>query len=255
MRRGEDQEVRRTWGPVVRYGLVVALLLGAMAASWILSWQRSGATTLPAVTQEHKGETPEIGHAYLADTDGWYRITPHEVVVVSSYDLSLAALPDSLPMELGEWRGKELSLGPEIDEWFDHPSVALQRAYRDDQGNLVWLAVFGSRGAKSFHLFEHTPATCYPLSGWAMLRQDLDTIPLGRGQIYARRGLAQNGANHRLVVLYWYLWDNLQRTPDDGVLSIRVSAPIVESEEAALVLLKQRFIPQLFTDVIPWQRF
>jgi hypothetical protein len=87
-----------------------------------------------------------------------------------------------------------------------------------------------------------------------MTAEDRDTIPVGRGVIHARRGFARNG-DQRLVVLYWYLWDNPQRNPDDGVLSIRISTPIVESDAATLRLLKARFVPLLFTDVLPWHRF
>jgi hypothetical protein len=194
------------------------------------------------------------GQVFFADAEGWYRITPDETAVVSPYRLTLDALPDSLPMQLGEWHGVDLPNGPEIDEWFDEPVVAVQRAYTGPNGQVVWLALFGHRGPQSFHLFEHTPASCYPLSGWAMTAEDRDTITLGRGKINAQRGFAQNGSQ-RLVVLYWYLWDNPQRNPDDGVLSIRVSAPVVESEELTLQMLKERFIPQLFTDVLPWHRF
>jgi hypothetical protein len=38
-------------------------------------------------------------------------------------------------------------------------------------------------------------------------------------------------------------------------LSIRISTPIVESDAATLRLLKARFVPLLFTDVLPWHRF
>lgn len=206
-------------------------------------------TTAPVSTT-----SSDSGEVYFVDTAGWYRITDHERAVVSPYAWRLDNLPQGLPMQLGPWRGESLPLGPEIDEWFDNPEIAFQREYRNEDGDIVWLSIFGSRGSKSFRLFEHTPATCYPLSGWAMTQEDLDTIEIGDGKIYARRGFAANGSDE-LVVLYLYLWDNPDRDPTDGVLSIRVSAPILTDTTETLRLLKQEFLTYLFTDVVQWHRF
>lgn len=233
-----------------RYLVVVALLGAALMVAAIRSPRP------PAAAQVAPG-TGESGPGYVlfADTEGWYQITPREVAVVSPYDLGLKSLPGSLPMELGEWRGEELKLGPEIARWFDNPEVAFERAYKNPDGDVVWLALFGHRGPRSFRLFEHTPTSCYPLSGWAMLNEVLDSMPLNRGKMYAQQGLAQNGTQ-QLVVLYWYLWDNPQRDPQNGVVSIRISAPILKrTPEGTLNMLKTRFIRHLFTEVIPWHRF
>jgi hypothetical protein len=228
---------------------VIGLLVAALVvAAWVNQQQANEVVPTGPALAAHPGYT------FFADTEGWYRITPNERAVVSPYQLTLDKLPGSLPLQLGDWHGVDLPNGPEINEWFDQPVVAIQRAYTDPAGRLVWLAVFGHRGPKSFHLFEHTPASCYPLSGWTMTAEDRDTIPVGRDVIHAQRGFARNG-DQRLVVLYWYLWDNPRRDPNDGVLSIRVSAPIAGSDEATLELLKESFIPLLFTDVLPWHRF
>lgn len=235
-----------------RFSLVAGLLLLAFGASLLFQPGMLGA--VPGEGERPAAGAGTRGDVYFTDTEGWYRITDNERAVLSPYALHLDALPDSLPMDLGPWRGRELPLGPEIDEWFDEPEVALQREYRNAGDDIVWLSVFGSRGPKSFRLFEHTPATCYPLSGWEMTREDVDTIPIGSGEIYARRGFAVNGA-HELIVLYLYLWDNPNRDSADGVVSIRASAPILTSEAETLRLLKQEFLPYLFTDVVPWRRF
>jgi len=231
-----------------RYGLVVAMLLVAILASYLMGWRQT-----PPPLQARGANAPG-GRVYFADVEGWYRITSYEAAVVSPYDLSLSALPASLPMRLGPWEGSDRPVGPEIVEWFDAPVVALQRAYADAQGRLAWLAIFGHRGPSSFRLFEHTPASCYPLSGWSLTDQALETIQLGAGTLYAQRSYARSG-DDELVVLYWYLWDNPRRDPRDGVLSIRVSAPVKGSREETLRMLKEDFIPRLFTDVVPWHRF
>lgn len=235
-----------------RFAVAAGFLLVALAASFFVQ-RRVGE---PAVVGQDSATLGDgvAGQVYFTDTAGWYRVTDNERAVVSPYHLRLDALPESLPMRLGPWEGEELPLGPEIDEWFDDPEVALQREYRNDAGDIVWLSLFGSQGPKSFRLFEHTPATCYPLSGWVMTQEDVDTIAVGDGKIYAHRGFAVNSP-HELIVLYLYLWDNPNRDPADGVVSLRVSAPILSTDEATLQLLKQEFLPYLFTDVVPWRRF
>lgn len=236
---------------LVRVGLVLALLVAAVGAPSVVKWFNK-ATVPPE--QRANAAAPVDGQVYFIDTEGWYRITDHERAVLSPFELGLAELPDSLPMALGPWQGKSLPLGPEVDAWFDNPEIALQREYQNEDGDIVWLSLFGSRGPKSFRLFEHTPATCYPLSGWLMTSEDVDTISIGRGQIYVRRGFAFNNP-HELIVLYLYVWDNPGRDPTDGVLSLRVSAPILSTEAETLELLKADFLPRLFTDVVPWRRF
>ncbi|MFQ5341745.1 MAG: exosortase-associated EpsI family protein [Anaerolineae bacterium] len=237
---------------IFRFGLVVSLLLIALGASFTTR------RLIPAATPERAGpgstDTVAGGQVYFVDTEGWYRITDNERAVVSPYLLNLDALPDSLPMDLGSWHGKPLPLEPEVAQWFDDPEVADRREYRNAEGDIVWLSVFGSRGPKSFRLFEHTPATCYPLSGWTMIQEDQDAIAIGNGELLVQRGFAVSG-DHELTVLYLYLWDSPNRDPADGVVSIRVAAPIRTDEAETLRLVKQDFLPHLFTDVIPWRRF
>lgn len=231
-----------------RYWIVVIMLLAAILAAHLMGWRQ-----VSPPLQAGEADVP-AGRVYFADVEGWYRITSYEATVVSPYDLTLAALPGALPMRLGPWEGIDRPIEPEIVEWFDAPVVALQRSYTDDRGRLVWLAIFGHRGPASFRLFEHTPASCYPLSGWSLTDQGLESIRLGGGTLHAQRSYARSGGDE-LVVLYWYLWDNPRRDTRDGVLSIRVSAPVVGSREEALRMLKEDFIPQLLTGVIPWHRF
>lgn len=237
---------------ILRFGLVISLLLAALGTSVITRRMVPNAE----LAQAGPGSTAAGagGQVYFVDTEGWYRITDNERAVVSPFLLNLDALPDSLPMDLGAWHGKPLPLEPEVAQWFDTPDVADRREYRNAEGDIVWLSVFGSRGPKSFRLFEHTPATCYPLSGWTMVQQDQDTVPIGNGELLAQRGLAVNGP-HELIVLYLYVWDSPNRDPADGVVSIRVAAPIRTDQAETLRLVKQDFLPRLFTDVVPWRRF
>ncbi len=199
-------------------------------------------------------DAPEFLHTFFVDIEGWYEISPHEAAVLSPYDLRLAALPNSLPLMMGEWRGAELPIDAEIIEWFDNPDLALQRQYTNARGETVRLTIIGSRGAKSFHIFEHTPATCYPLSGWDMVDEGLEVVEIRDGKITVRRGVAQNG-DDALVVLYWYLWESPRRAATDGVLSMRATTPVINSEQETLEMLKTEFLGALFADVARWRRF
>ncbi len=230
------------------FRLIVSLALLAIAALAYVLLNQS--TPLPAVSIT----TQATSTAYLVDVEGWYQITPQERAVTARYDLRLSALPNSLPMQIGRWRGSPLPPSPDVDKWFDHPEVSIERQYVNDQGGLMWLAVFGSAGRKSFYLFEHTPQSCYPGTGWNILRQDIDRIPLGSSAIFAQRGLAAKDGQS-LLVLYWYIWDNLERDAERGVLSFRLTAPILKDEAHTLRAMKEDFLFQIFDRVLEWHRF
>ncbi len=230
----------------IRIISALAMLGAAMTAYWFVN----RAMPLPPVD----ATTTEMSTPYLVDVEGWYQITPQERAVTSRYDLRLAALPASLPMQIGGWRGSPLPPSPDIDKWFGNPEVAIERQYVNAQGDVMWLALFGSAGRKSFYLFEHTPQTCYPGTGWNILRQDVDRIAIGDGAIFAQRGLAAKDG-HRLLVLYWYMWDNLERDAEGGVLSFRLTAPILKDEAQTLRAMKEDFLNQIFAQVLAWRRF
>ncbi len=196
-------------------------------------------------------------HVFFADVDGWYHITRYERVVTSPYNLWLGSLPDALPTRIGDWTATDLPVNPQVTDAYQNPELVLQRAYRNSAGDVVWLTFIGHRGPRSFRLFEHTPTICYPLQGWTMLEDRVDTVPLGGGALNVQRGLARNEDDgQEIVVLYWYLWDTPDRDPKDGILSVRLSAFVTDTEEDAVTLLKHDFIPALFPAIIPtWHRF
>jgi EpsI family protein len=232
----------------LRLAAALALLLVATAAAFMLN---HAGNPLPAPAAP---EQAVLGTPYLVDVEGWYQITPQERAVTSRYDLRLSALPGSLPMQIGEWQGATLPPSPDIDKWFANPPVAIERQYADNGGDIVWLALFGSAGSNSYHLFEHTPQSCYPGTGWNILRQDVDRIPVGEAAIYAQRGVAVK-AGQKLVVLYWYIWDNFERDAERGVLSFRLTAPVLKDEDSTLRMMKERFLSRIFTRVLDWRRF
>lgn len=232
----------------------LALTLGLLALALLIArgYEPPTPPAPPPVIQD----IPRADFVFFADIEGWYRISRNERVIASPFDLSLSNLPDALPTRIGTWTATELPMNPQVDSLYGNPEVAFQRAYINPAGQLVWLTFIGHRGAPSFHLFEHTPTICYPLGGYAMLRESVDSIPVRNGQFYAQRALVLNEADQsQLVLLYWYLWETEARDPKDGILSIRLNTPVTSTEAAAVALLKQDFIPALFPVVVPWRRF
>jgi len=194
------------------------------------------------------------GRVLFADVEGWYRRTPDEVAVRSPFDLTLGGLPAGLPLTLGPWRGEDRPPDPAVPVWFRGPEVAVERTYRRADGELVWLSVFGSRGNKSFHLFEHTPDTCYPLGGWEVGRFEVTRLPLGPRPLAVNHGEAAGPAG-RLVFFYLYLWDSPARSAERGVLSLRIAAPVSADPAATFAMLSEDFLPRLLPTTLAWSRF
>lgn len=197
---------------------------------------------------------PSSGHVVFVDTAGWYVRTPDEVAAVTPFDLSLDALPASLPLSLGDWQGAERPHDPAVDRWLRRPDVAIERTYTRPDGETVWLSAFGSRGPRSFHLFEHTPEGCYPLGGWRIERIDTARLPLGPLPLAVNRGVAA-GASGRLVFAHFYVWDSPARDSARGVLSVRLAAPVRRDDATTMAALTGDFLPRLFPTTLGWARF
>jgi len=221
--------------------------LGILSLGWLI-------LRVAGRSPERPPLAPLIGSVVFADVAGWYRRTPDEVAVVTPFDLSIDQLPDGLPMRFGPWRGKDRRHDPAVDVWFRQPDVAIERTYERADGEIVWLSLFGSRGDKSFHLFEHTPDTCYPLGGWRIDRTALAHLPLGRRPLALNHGVATGPAGG--LVFFWvYLWDTPARDAARGVLSLRIAAPVSRTPEATYAVLAQDFLPRLFPRTLAWTRF
>lgn len=225
-----------------RLAVLAMLVVAALGATWYYSRDPEAPTA------------PVGGHIAFVDTEGWYRRTPNEVAVLSPFDLSLDALPSSLPHELGPWIGAERAHDPAVDEWFRSPDVTIERTYRRGDGEIVWLSAFGSKGPKSFHLFEHTPDTCYPLGGWAIEEVAVEHLPAGAQPMSVNRGHARRGPE-QLVFLYFYVWDTPVRDASEGVLSVRIAAPVAHAPDETLVMLAEDFLPEIFPTTVRWTRF
>lgn len=229
--------------------LAVLVLVGI--ATLLVTYARPTPTP-PLPPTPVAASTPTPMFSYLIDVAGWYEITPNESAVASPIDLSIDGLK-ALPTTVGNWSGQPYTLGPAVDEWFDNPDLALSNLYQDDKGHQAWFSTFGSRSRKSYFLFEHTPITSYPSAGWTIVDSGVTQIPIGNGHINVNKATLTKDTERR-VVFYWYLWNNFDRDPEKGVLSIRLHVPVVTTDQdafqAGVDLLRS-----IFPQTIPWKRF
>jgi len=229
-----------------RYLVLILLLALGAGASLLLRYMRTPTQALPKA-----GSQPFFSvHIDLA---GWYEATPNERVVAGPYDLRFTSLPGSLPLALGAWKGAELPPDSEVEVLYAHPELVMRREYADPSGRLIWLTAIGSRGPKSYSLFEHTPEICYASSGWITIAEDTTVISLRQGAIAVHRGVYKQGQEQR-IVYSWYQWDDAERDAAKGVTSWRVATDAGDGLDAAQSRL-DGFLGILFDEVLPWHRF
>jgi hypothetical protein len=241
-----------------RYLIVVVLLLGALGG-WLVISQGLVSAPGEAPIETAENLNPDVGreatHVVIVDVEGWYRRTSHERALATAVDFTLREdLFDGIPKEMGRWRSDsgDMPMGAAVDEWYGNPEVALTRAYSNDQGDRLFLSIIGSRGGESFHLFEHTALTCYPGSGWRIADVGLERIEIGDSSVSVQRVVTEKNQVRR-ITLYWYLWTDPERNPENGVLSVTLHADVASSDEETAEALKELF-RLLFPTVMPWRR-
>jgi Protein of unknown function (DUF3485) len=231
----------------LRYVALLTIVILAGVGTLLIS-----ARSTPPLPSPQPETTAAPLHSYLIDVAGWYEITPNEAAVSSAIDFSIDDLKE-LPQALGRWKGEPITLGAEVNEWFENPDLALSNLYRDERGNQIWFSVFGSKSSKSYFLFEHTPITSYPAAGWTLVENGVAPVPIGSSRIFVQKATLTKDRERR-VVFYWYLWSDINRDPEQGVLTMRLHIPVVTTDEDA-VAAGADFLRTVFPQVISWHRF
>jgi hypothetical protein len=213
--------------------LLVILLLAVAAVGAVFINQR-----------DRLGVGQAGGYEFVADIDNWQR-TDRERAVASPYNFDLSGDLNLVPMTLGEWTGVDVpQTNLEVFILLD-PEQYVQRLYRLPDGRFLWLSLIGSRKSKSFH----SPQICYDTDGW-QTDSNSEVVPLTQGELYALRLLARKsfstGAEAEHVVLYFYLWPGYARNPQDGMVLVKLTAPVYGSVEETVALEKE-FLGLLFT--------
>ena len=216
-----------------RYFLIVAALVLAAGAALFITLR--GSPSLGATAQ---------GYEFVADVDNWQR-TERERVVSTPFNFSLAGDFSQIPLQLGEWQGEDVEQTNIEVFILLEPEQYAQRLYRHPDGRFVWLSLIGSRKSKSFH----SPQICYDTDGWKT-EAGSRPIALGAGEVYALQLQAsratQGGGTSHHIVSYFYLWPSYARESQDGMVLVKVTAPMFGSLEETAEM-EQDFLQELFT--------
>lgn len=233
-----------------RYLALLAIIAIVGIATFFLAYARP-TPALPTPSPQIIASTPVPMNSYLIDVAGWYEITPNESVVATPIEFSIDSL--KLPDNLGRWRSTPFQLGSEVDQWFENPDLAISTIYNDDRNHQLWFSIFGSRSRKSYFLFEHTPITSYPAAGWTLVENGVAPVRIGDKTIYVQKATLKKETERR-IALYWYLWNDFNRDPEQGVMTMRLHIPVIATDEDAFQA-GQDFLRQVFPQVVPWRRF
>jgi len=175
---------------------------------------------------------------YVADIDRWRR-TSRERIVEARYDFSLGPQLADLPLQVGEWQGADVPQSNIEVLILLEPEEYVYRRYRRSDGKYLWLSIIGSRQAKSFH----SPQICYDADGW-QTEVSAEPVELEDGDLYTFKLQAvKDGWEH--VVLYFYLYPDTVRSPDDGTVLFKVTAPL-DGTLAETLELQKAFIREFF---------
>jgi len=172
------------------------------------------------------------------------------------------------PLDLGGWKGHDLSISAaQLAVLRANAVLAREYTRAAAPATTLYVAYFATQREGTA---MHSPLHCIPGAGWEVEQQSVLPISsVAFGSIHANKVIFANGGN-RMLVVYWYieqgiserselqgafatLWHAIFEQRSDGCL-IRVSAPIVESEQKTLneeltfiresaPLLINRFLP------------
>ncbi|HZU05997.1 MAG TPA: exosortase-associated EpsI family protein [Chloroflexota bacterium] len=228
----------------VRPAAIVALLLAAVAGTVWVSLARQEKQALLVSRERLPWQTEEARPRFLIDREGWMR-TPDEHVVETTFDLSNSPSLLQIPYQLNGWTGRDA----EVTNGETLPTLAadyfLFRQYWRPDGAFLWLTAIGSTRGQSFH----APTVCYVAANWTVEDRPPVYVPVGDDQIALRAITAQLDSGERFVDVHWYLWTDVRREWRLGATLMRLTVPVVTTEEQARAVAAE-FAKNFFSRVL-----
>lgn len=126
----------------------------------------------------------------------------------------------TLPMQIGDWAGKELPLDDTVRMKIGAEGYVNRRYVRRSGLGPGAVSFYLSYGVKARSMMPHRPEICYISSGWALQEQHLLELPLGDGTILPCNAMEFSRgyiSPERIVVLHHYIVDG-QYCPDVSLL-------------------------------------
>ena len=168
-------------------------------------------------------------------------------VRVGTRALPLRQPLDTLPVAIGQWHGRTVSVDPETIEVTESDEF-IRRDYYDASGRVVAMQVAYYRGLH--RLIPHGPGVCYPMAGWKTARHGFVTDP---GGVPGYHCFVFSKELCRQAVIYWYyvngtklsspLWtrfsfaSRIVRGVGGSIVQVQLGTPVTGSEQGCFELL------------------
>ena len=170
---------------------------------------------------------------------------------------------DSFPDRIGAWQGVREALPPSILDVL-RATDYMNRLYIQPGGAGVWFYVAYYDAQRELQI-AHPPTICLPAGGWSIVSHGYMEVPLpGRAHPSTVNRVLISKGSDRQIVLYWYqergrivtneyaarlymLADAVRTNRTDGAL-VRISAPVIGSEEATVAVMVD-FMKAMYPDL------
>jgi EpsI family protein len=125
-----------------------------------------------------------------------------------------------IPLDLAGWQGRDVPLDEGVERML-RADAHVQRSYRNDRGELVWLYV-GYYGTERGGRPEHTPWVCYPSAGWLILASGERPLSVERGDRDGARmvELVVERQRERRLVHFWYRTTRSEAIASERTLTV-----------------------------------
>ncbi len=220
--------------------LVTAALIAGLAFVY-------GSRIVPGLFGQEQPASDEL--TYITDLDFWRR-TDRETAVVAHARFDLNADLQNVPLNVGEWAGEEVPQTNQEVMILLEPEQYVQRLYRNEAGQYLWLSLIGGRSSQPFH----PPDICYDADGW---RYNLSSTAItldGGGEIYglwmdAQKLFPGESVPVDHVVFYFYLFPDRNRELQDGIVLFKLTSGKYGTLEETLAIHRD-FVRHLFGSVV-----
>jgi hypothetical protein len=229
---------------LLRPAAIVGLLIAAVVGTTLVSTARQDKQEALSSTERLPWHTDDPRPRFLTDREGWLR-TPDEHVVEVAYDLKNGPNLSALPFRMSNWVGRDADVSNEESLPTLGADNFLFRQYWGPNNSTLWLTAIGGTKGQSFH----APTVCYVAANWSVEDRPPQYISLANGQVAARAIVAHLDTGERFVDMHWYLWTDVRREWRLGATLMRLTVPVVTTEEAAMEV-GTSFAQNFFTRVV-----
>lgn len=178
----------------------------------------------PAAPAKADPSSGDATYSYIADLDFWQR-TNREIQVFTNARFDLDDKLTDVPLDLGDWHGKEVPENNQEVMILLDPEQYVQRLYQNSKGQYMWLSMIGGRSSQPFH----APDICYDADGWKY-NLSSKSIPLdGGGEVHglwmqASKVFPGDTQKTEQIVFYFYLFPNQSRELKDGIVLFKLTS-------------------------------